>query len=120
MPTWMKDLLARAAGPVGRRATRRMVYLIADRSLDGAREQLSLETSRMCSAELRGYVRARAHCIVRVQAERAAAECGVPAGSFDALVASALDRTVQLVARQPVPLPVMPLPVPHVRLRIAG
>jgi hypothetical protein len=120
MYTWLQSLFAITVRLDGRRAARRMVYLIADRSVENVRDQLWLDTSRMSAAEFRGYVRARAHRIVRLEAARVADDCGLPASRFDPLVAPALERTVQLVVRQPVPVPVMPLPVPHVRLRIAG
>jgi hypothetical protein len=97
-----------------------MIYLIAERSLEPARAELSSDVSNMSAAELRGYVRARAHHTVRVQAEHATLSCGLPQSALDELVTAALERTVQLIARQPLRAPVMQLPAPHVRLRIAG
>jgi hypothetical protein len=120
MKTWVRSLYRRSQLLASRRASNRVVLLIAERSLAAAREQLSANTSHMRTAELNGYVQARAHRIVREQARNAAMQRGLPVSSFEGLVLPALQRTAQLIARQPRAQAIMPLPAPHVQLRIAG
>jgi hypothetical protein len=74
----------------------------------------------MSPAELRGYVRARAWSEVRRQSQNLVAERNVSADFANDLMANALDRTTHAILRQPPPQPTMPLPAPHIQLRIAG
>jgi hypothetical protein len=105
---------------LSKRAADRMVFLIAERSLAGVRERLWSNLSEMSAAELRGYVRARAFHTVRMQTRLVAREFQIPGDNLEAIELRALERTTQLVVRQPLRQPIMPLPAAHVQLRIAG
>ena len=119
MISWFRSLVNVSPWPP-HQSLDECVHLVAERSLETARARFSLDLSEMTVAERRGYVRARAHRMVRVQARRVAAERGISAESFDQLIMRALDRTAQLIVRQPLRQTVMPLPAAHVQLRIAG
>lgn len=120
MISWFTRLSQRSRLLAARRAAERAVYLIAERSLPQAREQLWTDTANMSAAERCGYIQARAHGVVREQARLLAKERGLEINSFDVLVLPALLRTANLIVRQPQAQPVRPLPAAHVRLRIAG
>jgi hypothetical protein len=97
-----------------------LVQLAAERSLPAIRERLTIDTTAMCLAELRGYLRARAWSVVRQQTRKLLAERNLPADLADSLMSRTLDRTAHTLVRQPIRQPVMPLPTAHVQLRIAG
>lgn len=95
-----------------------LVHDIADRSLSQARERLWADLSAMSTAELRGYVRARADAPVRHWAGQVAADRGLTRGVANELLQRALQRTTLVVVRQLSARP--PAADYHVPLRIAG
>jgi hypothetical protein len=120
MIAWFRQLLIRTGILTPHHATEATLHSIAERSLPQALKRLCSDTISMSVAELRGYVQARAHGVVRLQVRQVAIERGLPAESLDALVMPALMRTTQLIVRQSKAQPVVAVPKAHVRLRIAG
>ena len=118
MSEWFRKLLIRTRILTPRYSNEALANLIAERSLSEALVRLRQDTTTMTPAELRGYVRARVHRVVRRQT--LAAVPGQSASELETLVQSALQRTTQLIVSQPQALPVTALPSVHVRLRIAG
>ncbi len=92
---------------------------IAERSVEATLEQLSADTVRMSAAELRGYVHAHAISFVREEATQLVGR-EWPAKAFAELAAAALEQATHLVVQQLKLHPVVAVPVPHVRLRIAA
>jgi hypothetical protein len=93
---------------------------IAERSAAELAGQLSADITTMSTAELRGYLRARAICCVRARVAHAIATHQFAATQTDALVAAALERTASLLARDLKLPPVIALPAPHVSMRAAA
>jgi hypothetical protein len=120
MNSWFTRLLQNSRLLAARRAVEQAVYLIAERSLPKVRKQLLVDASNMTAAERFGYVQARAHGVVTAQARQLAKEHGLETNGYDELVLPALQRTANLIVRQPPAQPVRQLPIAHVRLRIAG
>lgn len=92
---------------------------IADRSLAAVLGNLGSQADTMCGAELRGYI--RAHAFPCVYAEAAKLTGNVwPQETFNQLVASALELATHSLQRRLKSHPVVVVPLPHVRLRIAA
>lgn len=92
---------------------------IAERSVTATLEQLSPAAEFMAAAELRGYVRAHALPFVCDEATQLVSR-EWPADAFADLVAGALDQAAHLVVQHLKLHPVIAVPAPHVRLRIAA
>jgi len=120
MQTWVRSFLQLTSLPVTAQKIDELVHLVAEKSLAAARTRLSLDMSEMSAAELRGYVRARAHRSVRLQCQLVASENRLSSEIFEMLIQRSLDRTAQLLIRQSLRQPMMPMPTAHVQLRIAG
>ena len=92
---------------------------IAERSATATLQELGEDAEKMSPAELRGYVRGHAmphafkEAIHLVGREVTKAELAV-------LITAALDQVTHLVVRQFTALPVVAVPAPHIRLRIAA
>ncbi|MCI0331602.1 MAG: hypothetical protein L0228_00065 [Planctomycetes bacterium] len=71
-------------------------------------------------AELRGYVRTRATRIARAHVRRSIAELCLRREREADLTAAVLERAVHLVIRNLTVQPVVSIPSPHVRMRIAA
>ena len=97
--------------------------LIHDIAKDVARltlGQLKPTTSNMNVAELRGYLRTRAAGEARTQVRRSIGELR-PRHECEAdLTATVLERAIHLMIRDLFVQPVVSIPAPHVRLRIAA
>jgi hypothetical protein len=92
---------------------------IAARCARAVAQQVTPNAMFMDVAELRGYLRARAlpivlACISQHAPDRARSE------PPPALVAAALERTIQLVVRDFRSLPIVAIPAPHVPRRAAA
>jgi hypothetical protein len=120
MQTWVRSILQLTRMPVTAQKTDELIHLVAEKCLAAARTRLSLDMSEMSAAELRGYVRARAQRVVRLQCQQVAGEYGLSSESAEMLIKRSLERTTQLLMRQPLRQAMMPLPTAHVQLRIAG
>ena len=83
-------------------------------------ERLRSRTTEMSAPELRGYVRARAFAVVRTRVEQTNADGRLSAADKDDLIAAVLERTVHIVVRELQSPPVITVPSPHLRLRIAA
>jgi len=92
---------------------------IAERSVDATLGQLSPVAERMAAAELRGYVRAHALPFVYEEATLLVSR-EWPADAFSDLVAAALEQATHRVVQQLKLHPVIAVPLPHVRLRVAA
>jgi len=73
---------------------------IAEASVADVRQRLRAQASPMNSAELRGYVRARALRSVRSHVRQRAAKHPQPILKADELIQAALERVVHIVVRQ--------------------
>jgi hypothetical protein len=120
MQTWVRTILQLTRLPVTAQKIDELVLLAAEKSLAAARTRLSLDVSEMSAPELRGYVRARAQRTVRLQCQQVARENGLSSESVEMFFQRSLERTTQLLMRQSLRQPLMPLPTAHVQLRIAG
>jgi hypothetical protein len=92
---------------------------IAERSADNTLPHLGSAADNMSPAELRGYVRAFALPCVREEALHLVSS-EWPRKAFDELVAAALEQTTHIVITRLKTNPVVAVPVPHIRLRIAA
>jgi hypothetical protein len=92
---------------------------IAERSVAATLRQLGPIAGKLATAELRGYVRAHALPFVRDEATQLVSR-EWPADAFAELVAIALEQATHLVVQQFNLHPVVTMPAPHVRLRIAA
>jgi hypothetical protein len=73
---------------------------IVESSLPPVRRRICAEVAVMSAAELRGYLRARAHVAVRCQTLRLSAPYRFDSSSMEQLVQRALERTVNLLLRE--------------------
>jgi hypothetical protein len=97
--------------------------LIQDIAKDVARitlGRLKPTTSNMNVAELRGYLRTRAASEARTQVRRSIVELRLQPEREAELTAAVLERAVHLMIRDLFVQPVVSIPAPHVRLRIAA
>jgi hypothetical protein len=101
-------------------ASDQLAQLVAERSITAIRERLTLDCTSLCAAELRGYVRARGWDVVRQQTNKLRAERNLSNEFAAELMTRALDRAAYAIVRQRPRQQTMPLPAPHVQLRIAG
>lgn len=92
---------------------------IAERSAAATLLRLRADAEKMSAAELRGYVRAHALPFVRAEAANLA-DCELSRTQFERSIAMALEQTTHLVVRQLKAHPVVAIPAPHVRLRLAA
>lgn len=92
---------------------------VAERCVSDTLRQLNASAGNMSPAELRGYVRAHATMFIREEATQLVGR-EWPKQSFDELVATALEQVMHLVVTQIKSHPVVVVPVPHVRLRLAA
>jgi len=92
---------------------------IAERSAAATLQELGEDAEKMSLSELRGYVRGHAmpHAL-----EEAIQLVGreVPKAELSVLIAAALEQVTHIVVRQFTSLPVVAVPAPHIRLRIAA
>jgi hypothetical protein len=92
---------------------------IAERSVARTLTLLAADADSMSPAELRGYVRAYAlPCVCDEALQLVGREW--PKAAFKELVATALEQATHLVVRQIKANPIVSMPTPHVRLRIAA
>ena len=91
---------------------------VAERSAAATLRRLSADADRMSAAELRGYV--RAHALPCVRNDIALVDRELPRTQMDGLIAMALEQTTHLVVRQLKAHPVVTMPTPHIRLRLAA
>jgi hypothetical protein len=82
--------------------------------------QLKPTASHMNVAELRGYLRTRAAAEARTQVRRSIVELHLQQEREAELTAAVLERAIHLVIRDLFVQPVVSIPAPHVRLRIAA
>jgi hypothetical protein len=93
---------------------------VAERSVAQTLLQLTAIADNMSRAELRGYVRSHAAPFVRAEANQLVGY-EWPRKDFNEFVAAALEHATHLVVEQwKHNSTVMPMPAPHVRLRIAA
>jgi hypothetical protein len=85
-----------------------------------ARTRLTTPVSGMSVAELRGYVRTRAAAVAKTQVRQATAERRLSHDNEHDMIAVVLERAIHLVIRDLLVQPVVSIPAPHVRLRIAA
>jgi hypothetical protein len=97
-----------------------LVRDVATRAAHAVMLRLNADADLMSVAEFRGYVRARATSVVREQIRQSKAGGASQFALLDALAATILERTVHLVLRGRLAQPVVNIPSPHVRLRIAA
>jgi len=93
---------------------------IAAQCVNAVTQRLGASTTEMGVPELRGYVRARAFAVVSAFVEQAVDEERVPSANEIALIATVLERTVHIIVRDLQSPPVITVPSPHVRLRVAA
>jgi hypothetical protein len=93
---------------------------IAVRCADVVTQHIRSDTALMESAELHGYVRARAQPIVRVFVQQSLGVRSRREAPEHKLTAIALERTVQLVVRNLQSPLVIYIPSPHVPTRAAA
>ena len=97
--------------------------LIHDIAKDVARVtlgQLKATTSNMNVAELRGYLRTRAAAEARTQVRCSVVELRLQHEREADLLAAVLERAIHLMIRDLFVQPVVSIPAPHVRLRMAA
>ena len=92
---------------------------ISERSVAATLERLGAKAEKMSPAELRGYVRAHAMPYVFDEAIQLVGR-ELPKEDLHSLIAVALEQTTHLVVRQLKAHPVVAMPTPHIRLRIAA
>jgi|SRR5687768_13402115 hypothetical protein len=92
---------------------------ISERSVAATLSCLGVVADKMSPAELRGYVRAHAMPFVYDEAIQLVGR-ELPIADLNSLVASAVEQTSHLVARQLKAHPIVAVPTPHIRLRIAA
>jgi len=93
---------------------------IALRCVCESKQHLHADTTVMSISELRGYVRARAASVVHACATAFIAKHRIPSAQANQLIAASLERTVHLVVREVLVRPIVAIPAPHVRLRVAA
>jgi hypothetical protein len=76
-----------------------LVHEICERSVTEIVARLTEDLAPMAAAELRGYVRSRSHETIRTRAVELAATHRLSAEKTEELFQRALERTVQLIAR---------------------
>lgn len=97
----MTSILHRLLGTQqGVRPSEYLAREIAEASIEDVRKRLRAHASSMSSAELRGYVRARAMRSVRSRLRQHAAKHPQPILNIDELIQAALERVVHIVVRQ--------------------
>lgn len=92
---------------------------IAERSASATFEELGKIADRMPAAELRGYVRGHAMPFAFDEAIQLVGR-ELPKAELIVLISAALDQVTHLVVRQFTSSPVVAVPAPHIRLRIAA
>ena len=103
----------------GSRERDKLARDVAERSVTATLDRLGECASRLSPAELRGYVRAHAMPIVREEAIQLVGR-ELPKSDMNALILAALEQATHLVVRQMKAHPVVAMPAPHIRLRIAA
>ena len=103
----------------GSRERDKLARDIAERSMVPTLERLGECAEQMSPAELRGYVRAHAMPFVWNEAIQLVGR-ELPKADMSALIVAALEQATHLVVRQLKAHPVVAMPTPHIRLRIAA
>jgi hypothetical protein len=92
---------------------------VAERSVEPTLAQLGVAIDNMSDAELRGYVRAFAlPCVCDEALQLVSREW--PRKAFNELVAAALEQATHLVITRLKMSPIVAMPIPHVRFRLAA
>ena len=97
-----------------------LIHDIAKNVAQATLLQLKPTTLNMNVAELRGYLRTRAASEARTQVRRSIVELHLKQEREADLTAAVLERAIHLVIRDLLVQPVVSIPTPHVRLRIAA
>ncbi|MEX0612227.1 MAG: hypothetical protein WD738_13540 [Pirellulales bacterium] len=97
-----------------------LAHDIATRSMATVMRRLHADTATMTSAELRGYIRARALNAVQTEARKLIAARQVQLPHADELIAAALEQTVHIVVQNLLSPPVIAMPAPHLSIRSAA
>src|SRR6186997_1815385 len=76
-----------------------LIHAVCERSIPRIESRLVDALAPMSAAELQGYIRARAYEVIRTHADECASSHQLTAEMVGELFQRALERTVQLIAR---------------------